>query len=59
MILELIRTVLLMCQTEYAVPSSIRECVKEYIVCTSDTPVTIIPDKLLLCYLNKDKDSSK
>lgn len=55
MILELIRTVLLMCQTEYAVPSSIRECVKEYIVCTSDTPVTIIPDKLLLCYLNKNK----
>lgn len=53
--LELIRTILLMCQTEYTVPSSIKECVKEYIVCASEPPVTDTSKKLLFCYLNKDK----
>lgn len=54
--LELIRTILLLCQTDYTVPSSIRQCVKEYIACTSEPPATDTSKKLLFCYLNKKKD---
>lgn len=55
MSLELIRTILLLCQAEFVRPESIRECVKEYIACTGDAFEVTAPAKLLQCYLNKAK----
>lgn len=54
--LELIRTVLLLCQTEYTHSSSIRECFKEYLVCARDESKNVDSGRLLQCYLNKSKD---
>jgi hypothetical protein len=55
MSLELIRTILLLCQTEFVRPESIRECVREYIACADDVLLSVTPTKLVQCYLNKAK----
>jgi len=55
MSLEFIRTILLLCQTEFVSPESVRTCVKEYVACIGDAYELTAHAKLLQCYLNKAK----